>query len=124
MTTLSRWPSAMGTECFSQRKSPATMSSPPDPDPSRQPCAAGKPKPTQMKSSPKLGIVTLAIGLALIKAGAPAAEPESESFKKYGQEFKGKIGRSYAESEEWYPEGAKPKPGTPNVLMILLDDVG
>lgn len=55
---------------------------------------------------------------------APEAESDSESFKKYGQEFKGKIGRSYAESEEWYPETKKPKPGTPNVLIILLDDVG
>ena len=27
-------------------------------------------------------------------------ESDSEAFKKYGQEFKGKIGRTYAESEE------------------------
>jgi arylsulfatase len=53
-----------------------------------------------------------------------AAGKESESFKKYGQEFKGKIGRSYEESKEWYPESHAPKPGTPNVLIILLDDVG
>jgi hypothetical protein len=47
-----------------------------------------------------------------------------DSFAKYGQEFKGKIGRTYAESQEWYPEVTKPKPGTPNVFIILLDDVG
>lgn len=47
-----------------------------------------------------------------------------DSFAKYGQEFKGKIGRTYAESVEWYPEANKPKPGTPNVLLIYLDDVG
>jgi len=46
------------------------------------------------------------------------------SFTKYGQEFKGKIGKTYAESVEWYPEAVKPKAGTPNVLIILLDDVG
>ena len=47
-----------------------------------------------------------------------------DSFAKYGQEFKGKIGKTYAESVEWYPETVKPKPGTPNVLTIYLDDVG
>jgi arylsulfatase len=47
-----------------------------------------------------------------------------DSLQKYGQEFKGKIGRSYAESQEWYPEAKKAKPGTPNVLIVLLDDVG
>jgi arylsulfatase len=71
-----------------------------------------------------LTLLPLIAGLAFISTGAQAAEPESESFKKYGQEFKGKIGKTYAESEEWYPEGVKPKPGTPNVLTIYLDDVG
>jgi arylsulfatase A-like enzyme len=67
------------------------------------------------------GLSMLALGTIAL---AQAAEPESESFKKYGQEFKGKIGKTYAESEEWYPEARKPKPGTPNVLTIYLDDVG
>ncbi len=49
---------------------------------------------------------------------------EGDSFAKYGQDFKGKIGRTYEESIEWYPEQRKPKPGTPNVLIIYLDDVG
>ena len=53
-----------------------------------------------------------------------ALAQKDDSFQKYGQEFKGKIGRSYAESKEWYPEPKKAKPGTPNVLIILLDDVG
>ncbi|MCE9624639.1 MAG: arylsulfatase [Deltaproteobacteria bacterium] len=51
-------------------------------------------------------------------------ESDSDSFKKYGQEFKGKIGKTYAESVEWYPETKKPKPESPNVLILLLDDVG
>ena len=33
------------------------------------------------------GLALLALGLALIHSGAQAAEAESESFKKYGQEF-------------------------------------
>ncbi len=39
-------------------------------------------------------------------------------------EFKGKIAESYEESEEWWPEPAKPPEGAPNVIIFLLDDVG
>ncbi len=71
---------------------------------------------------------TLCIALTVIacatQEGGHTAQPEGDAFAKYGQEFKGKIGRTYEESVEWYPEIVKPKPGTPNVLMILLDDVG
>src|SRR6266542_5803835 len=59
-----------------------------------------------------------------LMAVATATAQVDDSFAKYGHEFKGKIGRTYAESQEWYPETVKPKPGTPNVFMILLDDVG
>jgi len=72
------------------------------------------------------GLSALA-GVALFgvtAAWAQHKESEDASFKKYGQEFKGKIGRTYEESREWYPEAKKPKPGTPNVFIILLDDVG
>src|SRR3990172_6576104 len=57
-------------------------------------------------------------------AGKETAGEESAEFARYGQEFKGKIARTYEESQEWYPETKRPKPGTPNVLIILLDDVG
>jgi arylsulfatase A-like enzyme len=41
------------------------------------------------------------------------------------QEFQGTIASSYDESEEWWPETFAPAPeGAPNVLLILLDDVG
>ena len=70
-------------------------------------------------------ILALAFGLAAFAAHAQNAGPQTDdSFAKYGQEFKGKIGRTYAESQEWYPEVKKPNPGTPNVFIILLDDVG
>jgi hypothetical protein len=62
--------------------------------------------------------------VALVAHAQNAAPQEDDSFAKYGQEFKGKIARTYAESREWYPEVPKPKPGTPNVFIILLDDVG
>jgi arylsulfatase len=51
-------------------------------------------------------------------------EEESEAFKKYGQEFEGKIAESYEESEEWWPTTPKPPAGTPNVVILLLDDTG
>ena len=41
-----------------------------------------------------------------------------------GQEFQGKIARSYEESEEWWPEPVRPPEDAPNVLILLLDDVG
>lgn len=44
---------------------------------------------------------------------------------KYGDEqFEGVIGRTVAESEPWWSEATLPPAGTPNVVMILLDDTG
>lgn len=39
-------------------------------------------------------------------------------------EFKGKIGRTLAESQPFWPTPAKPNAGAPNVVLLLLDDVG
>src|SRR5918996_260700 len=39
-------------------------------------------------------------------------------------EFKGAIGRYHWESEPYWPPDPAPPPGAPNVLVILLDDVG
>jgi arylsulfatase len=50
-------------------------------------------------------------------------DPEG-TFAKYGQEFKGKIAKSYEESEEWWPEKKRPPADAPNVIIFLLDDVG
>ncbi|HUD30977.1 MAG TPA: sulfatase-like hydrolase/transferase, partial [Novosphingobium sp.] len=38
--------------------------------------------------------------------------------------FNGKIGKTYQESESAWPELPKPPEGAPNVVLILLDDVG
>ncbi len=38
--------------------------------------------------------------------------------------FKGKIGESYKDSTPSYPQAVKAAVGSPNVLLILLDDVG
>lgn len=39
-------------------------------------------------------------------------------------EFKGKIAKSYEESEESWPEKQRPPKNAPNVIIFLLDDVG
>jgi len=45
--------------------------------------------------------------------------------KTEGQmEFKGKIGKSLADSKEYWPEPVKPPKGAPNVLVWLIDDMG
>lgn len=38
--------------------------------------------------------------------------------------FTGKIGKTYKESESAWPELPKPPEGAPNILIVLLDDVG
>jgi arylsulfatase A-like enzyme len=40
------------------------------------------------------------------------------------QPYQGKVGRTLPESNEWWPEPVKAKDGSPNVVWILLDDVG
>ncbi|MGQ0431193.1 MAG: arylsulfatase [Microthrixaceae bacterium] len=39
-------------------------------------------------------------------------------------EFKGTIGRYHWESEAWWPDDPRPPEGAPNVLIVILDDVG
>ena len=40
------------------------------------------------------------------------------------QPYQGVIGRTLAESKEWWPEPVKAPAGAPNVVWILIDDVG
>ena len=40
------------------------------------------------------------------------------------QVYQGKVGRTLADSKEWWPEPVKAPAGSPNVVWILLDDVG
>lgn len=39
-------------------------------------------------------------------------------------DFRGTIGVTVDQSEPWWPEPALPPPGTPNVVVVLLDDTG
>ena len=38
--------------------------------------------------------------------------------------FQGKVGKTIADSEPWWPSALKPPGGAPNILVVLFDDVG
>jgi arylsulfatase len=42
----------------------------------------------------------------------------------FGAEFEGEIGDSWRESTPWWPPEPEPPAGAPNVLLVVLDDVG
>lgn len=44
--------------------------------------------------------------------------------ENYEPEFGGRIGRTLSESEPWWPERAHPGTDAPNVVVVLLDDLG
>ncbi len=62
-------------------------------------------------------LAALFIGLGGCSTKAPAEDPRMAGFK-------GKIAKSYQESKEDWPKRPQAPAGAPNVLVILLDDVG
>src|SRR5205085_6399192 len=38
--------------------------------------------------------------------------------------YQGKVGKTINDSKEWWPEPVKPPAGAPNIVWVLLDDVG
>ena len=55
---------------------------------------------------------------AFVLAGATAVNAQSR------EPFYGVVGKTSADSKEWYPSVPKAPKGAPNVVWILLDDVG
>ncbi len=53
-----------------------------------------------------------------------AASDATTQLPKPDPAFKGKIGETYKDSTPSYPLPVKAPKGSPNVLLILLDDVG
>jgi arylsulfatase A-like enzyme len=47
-----------------------------------------------------------------------------EGLADVGQDFGGRIGRDWRDSQPWWPPEPTPPPGAPNVLLVVLDDVG
>jgi arylsulfatase len=56
--------------------------------------------------------------------GADAAAADRKTLPMNDPPFTGKIGKTYMDSKEAWPEPPKPPHGAPNVVIILLDDVG
>ncbi len=65
-------------------------------------------------------IVLKALTLALLFA----ASARLQLFAQATQPYQGVVGRTLAQSKEWWPEPVKAPAGAPNVVWILLDDVG
>jgi arylsulfatase A-like enzyme len=61
---------------------------------------------------------------ALILMLILASSAELALHAQEAQPYQGTVGRTLAESKEWWPEPVKPPVGSPNVVWILLDDVG
>ena len=73
----------------------------------------------KMKTKTILAVFSLALGAAIaLPAGAQEVLPKPE------QPYKGKIGRTAAESTPDFPKPLAAPKGAPNVLLIMTDDVG
>ena len=72
--------------------------------------------------------IPIALVFALSACGGqPATEfstSESGVRTKNVEGFGGVIAESYDDSQEWWAEEERPKEGSPNVIIFLLDDVG
>src|SRR2546423_14017971 len=65
-----------------------------------------------------------AVLLATVSLATYAHAQSSLSIPRPDPEFKGKIGETLKDSIPSYPPPLKAPQGAPNVLVILLDDVG
>jgi arylsulfatase len=66
----------------------------------------------------KINGVLRVLTVALVIASSVALHAQAT------QPYQGVVGRTLAESKEWWPEPVKAPAGAPNVVWILLDDVG
>jgi len=55
------------------------------------------------------------------RAGERAGVP---SYARGYEGFGGRVGRTAGESEPWWPESATPPKGAPNIVVVLVDDMG
>lgn len=64
-------------------------------------------------------ILTALTSTLILAAGA-----RNSLHAQTSQPYQGVVGRTLAESKEWWPEPVKAPNGAPNVVWILIDDVG
>ncbi len=63
--------------------------------------------------------------LALLMVVAVTQDVSAQNVKtKTVEGFGGVIAEKYADSKEWWPKEKRPPKGAPNVIILLLDDVG
>ena len=62
--------------------------------------------------------------IAAIAVAAAAFAQDSTVKTKKVEGFGGVIAKKYEDSKEWWPPQVSPPEGAPNVLILLLDDVG
>ena len=73
----------------------------------------------------RTSIASITLALLTILSFTIASIPSvNQGFAAGAQEFKGKIAKTYEESQEWWAEPVRPPKGAPNVIIFLLDDVG
>ena len=63
-------------------------------------------------------ILLLAVMLPLLCAVRSASAQQVDTV------FKGKIGKTFSESQEWWPEKKHAPKRAPNVIIFLIDDAG
>src|SRR5258708_12409857 len=63
-------------------------------------------------------LLALTLSLTIMLAGA-------EVFAQAPQQtYQGVVGKTLADSKEWWPDPVKAPTGAPNIIWIILDDVG
>jgi len=74
----------------------------------------------------RIAVIGLFVAAILILAATAGASqwPNRSSLPIPLSPFEGKIGKTYKESEPGWPKPPSPPDGAPNVIVILLDDVG
>lgn len=74
----------------------------------------------KLKNQTQLLLAVIALSVMIMMTSCVTVGEEMHSTP----EFKGKIARSYKDSQEWWPDPKEPPKGAPNVIIFLLDDVG
>lgn len=69
-------------------------------------------------------IVLTVVSSMLMFSCTESTKTEDKKTTKSEVVFKGKVAKSYADSEEWWAKKKRPPKDAPNVIIFLLDDVG
>ncbi len=77
-----------------------------------------------MNVRPLRMLSVVAVSVLLTGLVAMGQKPARDSLPIPDPAFQGKIGRTYEDSTPNYPQPVEAPKGSPNVLLILLDDVG